>query len=359
MSEPPTRVAIVGCGNIAGPYARDLVTYPDLVLAGMTDLDVSRAEALAEKYGGRVYPGLDALLADASVEVVVNLTTHHAHAGVTTACLEAGKHVWSEKPLALTHAEAQGLVALATRQGQRLGCAPFTWLGEAQQTAAQWLRAGKLGTVRAVLAEVNWGRIERWHPAPQAFYEVGPLYDVGVYPLMLLTAFFGPATRVTAFGRVLWPERRTKSGERFRVETPDFVVALIEFGEQLVTRLSVNFYVTQATHQQGIEFHGDDGSLHLGSWLIPEASLRYGAFGQPLEAVPLAREPGPGVRWGLGIHEMVAAIRAGQPHRVTGEHAAHVVEILEAAATSVQRQVSIPLHSSFPPPALMPWASLT
>jgi predicted dehydrogenase len=182
---------------------------------------------------------------------------------------------------------------------------------------------------------------------------------VGVYPLMLLTAFLGPATRVSAFGRTLWPERKTKQGQAFPVAAPDFVVALVEFGEHLVARLTADFYITQATHQQGIEFHGDVGSLHLGSWLVPEASLRFGEFGQPLEPVPLAREPGQGVRWGTGVRDMALAIRGGTPHRVTGEHAAHVVEILEAATTAIRTQTAIELRSTFPQPAPMPWANQT
>src|SRR5206468_4141832 len=99
--------------------------------------------------------------------------------------LEAGKHVYSEKPLALRVEEARELVELARRQGVRLGCSPSTFLGEAQQTAAAIIRSGRLGRVRAVYADVNWGRLETWHPAPESFHAVGVLFDVGVYPLTL------------------------------------------------------------------------------------------------------------------------------------------------------------------------------
>ncbi len=159
-------VAFVGCGYIADAYAQDLTTYPQLALLGVTDVDKPRAEALAARYGCLAYPSLEALLADERVDIAVNLTTHRAHYAVTAQCLAAGKHVHSEKPLALTDAEAQALVALARQKHVRLSCSPFTFMGEAQQTAGRWLREGRLGAVRVVYAEVNAGRVESWHPAP-------------------------------------------------------------------------------------------------------------------------------------------------------------------------------------------------
>src|SRR5207247_2620948 len=132
---------------------------------------------------------------------------------VTTQCLRAAKHVHSEKPLAMTYPEALSLVSLARQQKVRLSCAPFTFMGVAQQTAGRLLREGSLGTVRLIYAEVNAGRIETWHPAPQSFYDVGPLFDVGGYPLAIILSFLGPARRVSAYGQVLSPQRHTLSSE--------------------------------------------------------------------------------------------------------------------------------------------------
>src|SRR6185503_19199975 len=103
MSQKKLGVGILGCGNIAGAYAENLVTYPEIELVGMSDVDTARAEALAAKTGGRAYPSMEAMLADEKIELVVNLTIHHAHKETTTRCLEAGKHVHSEKPMALTY----------------------------------------------------------------------------------------------------------------------------------------------------------------------------------------------------------------------------------------------------------------
>jgi predicted dehydrogenase len=341
------RVGIVGCGNIAGPYAANLVTYPETELVGVTDVDAAKAEALAQKHGCRAYGSLEALLAD--VDLAVNLTIHHAHYAVTKACLEAGKPVYSEKPLALTAAEARELVNLAKERNLRLGASPFTFLGAAQQAAWRLVRDGKLGEVRLAYAEVNWGRIESWHPNPGPFYEVGALWDVGVYPLTLLSAIFGPARKVLAYGRVLHPDRVTKAGAAFHIETPDFVTAAIELEGGPLVRLTTDFYVHQQnTRQTGVELHGDLGSLHLSSWQDPDAGLAFAPFGQPLERVPVRAER---MEWGRGVREMAQAMLEGRPHRATGEQAAHIVEVLGAVSESIRTGGPVDVRSSFPPPA--------
>ena len=351
------RVAIIGCGNIAGPYARDLAAAPEIELAGVADLDQSRAAKLAAEVGCAAYPSVEALLADSSVDIAINLTIQSAHAAVSTACLEAGKSVYSEKPLAMTHAEAQALVALADARGLRLACSPFTSMGEAQQTAWQWLRAGRLGRVRVAYAEVNWGRIETWHPDPEAFYAVGPLFDVGPYPLAILTSLLGPARRVWAHGAVLYPDRTTLQGKPFAVDTPDFVMAAIELAGGTLVRLTTNFYVSQQTRQQGgIEFHGDNGSLFLDSWVSPGSMLQYAEFGKNYQRVRLGKPALFGVRWGTGVREMASAIRENRPHRNSGQQAAHLVEIMCAIHESVRTGQPVSIESDFPAPEPMPWA---
>jgi predicted dehydrogenase len=360
MTEKKIGVAIVGCGNIAGPYLRDLVTYPEIEITGVTDLDMERAEALAAPYGYHVFPSLDDLLADEETDLVVNLTIHRAHREITARCLEAGKHVHSEKPLALTPEEAWSLVELADQRGLRLGCSPFTWMGEAQQTAWKQIREGRLGTVRVAYAEVDWGRIETWHPNPAPFYEVGPLWDVGVYPLAMMTTVFGAARQVWSYGSVLWPERETKERVPFHVETPDFMVSVVEFGSGTLARLTTNFYVTQKRKrdqiEQGIEFHGDLGSLYLGSWHMFNAEVEFAEYDKPFEPVPHLREPHKGVPWGRSVLDMAEAITEGRPHRATGEQAAHIVEIICAAEESMRRNEPVSISSTFSPPAPMEWA---
>jgi predicted dehydrogenase len=354
----PLGLGIVGTGNIAGGYARDALTHPEIRLVAATDLDPSRATAFAAEHDIRAHATLDELLADDAVDIVINLTVHQAHYEVTKRALEAGKHVYSEKPLALSGNEARELVELAAARGLRLGCSPSTFLGEAQQTATSLIRSGRLGTVRAIYAEVNWGRIETWHPAPAPFYEVGVLVDVGVYPLTLVTTILGPAQAVRAWGWELEPERVTLDGTPFRIGSPDLIVAAIELQGGAVLRLTASFWVGRPARQTGgLEFHGDDASLALGSFQDFDATVEVGPYGGTYEPVDLVRPGVRGTAWARGVAEMADAIAEGRPHRASAEQAAHVVDILEAAATSMRdggRRV--PIESSVDPPPLLPWA---
>ncbi len=357
MAEKKLKIAIAGCGNIAPGYAKTLQPYEQIELVGAADLDPKRAEDFVATYGGKAYPTLEALLADDEVEAVVNLTIHHAHAAVITQCLNAGKHVHTEKPLAMTYPEAKALVDLAEQKGLRLSSSPITFMGEAQQTAWKVIREGRLGTVRVAYAEVNWGRIESWHPAPGPFYEVGALWDVGVYPLTVLTTIFGPARRAVGYGKVLYPDRVTKEGVPFHIDTPDFVTAAVELASGLVVRLTTNFYVGQHSKQKGIEFHGDLGSLYLDSWQSFDAAVEFAEFRQPYEPVPYAKEPYQGTEWGRAVVELADAIAEGRPQRATGAQAAHVVDILSAITTSYQQGGPVEITSDFTPPTPMEWAT--
>jgi len=360
MSEhAPLSIAVVGCGGIAGPYAQSLKTRPELVsMVGAFDVVPEAMAAFCEGNRCEAYADLDAVLADERIDLVANLTIQQAHYPVTLRSLEAGKHVHSEKPLSITRDEAEQLVATAYERGLRLSCSPFTWMGEAQQTAWKAIRDGKLGQVRVVYAEMNWGRIESWHPSPANFYRegVGPLPDVGVYPLSVLTALFGPVSRVRGFADIVLPERQTQEGEPFSVGAPDVVIAILEFRSGVVARLTPTFYV-RSTTQQGIEFHGDEGSIHLGSAHDFHTPVRFApALGGDWEDVPYVREPFPGVEWGRAIFDVAEALREDRPHRATGAQAAHVVDICNGIFEAAEGATVVDLTTDFPPPAPMDWA---
>ena len=355
----PLGIGIVGTGNIAGGYARDILTHPEIRLVSATDLDPVRAAAFADAHGCRVHASLDALLADEAVDIVVNLTVHHAHYEVTRRALQAGRHVYTEKPLALRSGEARELIALAAARGLRLGCSPSTFLGEAQQTAAAWIGANRLGTVRAIYADVSWGRIETWHPAPAAFFDVGVMVDVAVYPLTLATTMVGPARTVRAWGWNLQPDRVALDGTPFRIGSPDLILAAVELEGGAVLRLTASFYVGDPVKGRGaLEFHGDAGSLALGSFQDFDAPVEAGPYGGTYAPLPYVRPPFAGIAWARGLADMAAAIAEGRPHRASAEQAAHVVDILEAAATSMAADGRpVEVTSTFAAPALMPWAS--
>ena len=355
----PLGIGIVGTGNIAGGYANDALTHPEIRLVAATDLDPERAVAFAAAHGCRAHATLDDLLADDEVDIVVNLTVHHAHYEVTKRALEAGRHVYSEKPLALRSSEARELVDLAVARGLRLGCSPSTFLGEAQQTAASVIRSGRLGTVRAVYAEVNWGRIETWHPAPAPFFDVGVLVDVGVYPLTLVTTMLGPARSVRAWGWELKPERTDRRRDAVPDRQPGPDRAAIELEGGAVVRLTASFYV--GPPGEGDRQHRIPRRRRIvGARQLP--GLRCDRRGRCRTARRTSRSPSSGrgyrgTAWARGVAEMAGAIDDGRPHRASGEQAAHVVDILEAAAASIAdggRRIEI--ASTFAPPALMPWA---
>jgi predicted dehydrogenase len=330
------RLGIVGCGDVAHRYGRMLAPYADVPIVAVTDIDAERAETFASKWGGEVRPTLDALLADGQVDCVVNLTPFEFHADVSARALEAGKHVHTEKPVALDAAGARALVELAGRTGLRLSCAPITFMGQAQQAAYQAIQDGRAGQIRLVYAEMNHGRLETWHPRPQPFYEIGPLFDVGVYPLTILAAFFGHARRVTAWGGRLLPRRATIDGGSFEVGAPDCIVALVEFDSGLVARLSVNFYVHHEDRPEGMQFHGDLGSVMLSSPEDFGAEIGFAPYGGATEPIAYDRPADGRADYGLGLRELDAAIREGRPHTPSAERAAHVVEVMCAIRESVE-----------------------
>jgi predicted dehydrogenase len=348
----PVGVAIIGCGNIADRYAKQINSYPHVCLLGAQDIDKDRAENLTGEFGGKVYATLEEILEDDAVEIVVNLTIHHVHAEIIRKCLEAGKHVHTEKPLATTSKEAWELVELAAEKGLRLSSAPTTWLGEAQQTALRKIRAGEIGTPRVAYAEVNWGRIEDWHPNPGPFYDVGVLYDVAVYPITLLTAWFGRVKKVTGAGKVVYPNRRTKEDIPFEVTVEDWASAVIEFECGLMARVTASFYVGWSTRQKGLEIHGDDGHLALDRWDVFESAL-YRSEGTELVKQVLDEFPAEDIEFARGLSDLAEAIRADRPHKTSGAHAAYVVEVIEAIITSLRegRPVELPNRSNLALPA--------
>lgn len=354
MSAARLGAAIIGCGDIAATYGETLGAYAQVAIRGAWDRNPPRVAAFSERFGGTPYESYEALLADPQVDIVVNLTRQTSHAELTARALEAGKHVYSEKPVAMRYVEARDLVELAERHGRRLASAPITFLGEAQRTVWEHVRDGRLGQVRVAYAEANWGRIERWHPRPIPFYDVGPAFDVGVYPLTLLTAMLGPARSVWARGAIAMPERTTRDGEPFAVTAPDVAVAVIQLAAGTLVRLTASFYTAMESRQRGIELHGDAGMLALDSWHGFDSGVSFAPVGEPLAAVEPARTPYAGVDYGRGVAELADAIAHDRPHRGTGEHAAHVVEIMEAIGDSIHSGREVELRSTFAPPELDP-----
>ncbi|MBD5779510.1 Gfo/Idh/MocA family oxidoreductase [Pelagicoccus sp. NFK12] len=354
----PLKVVVVGCGNIANSYGEAMEQRPEIEVLGACDLDRERAKEWTGRFGGKAYPDFDAVLADEDVEAIVNLTIQAAHVEVVSKALKAGKHVHSEKPLAPSYAEAKALVDLAESEGLRLSCAPVTWLGECQRTARRLVLSGGLGTPRIAYVNVDWARIEHWHPNPKPFYEVGPLADVGVYSLTLLTAWFGPVRQVVADGTVLVPQRTAADGEGFEVTREDWMTLSLLFESGFRARITASFYVGAVGGlTPDLEIHGDEGSLRT-QWFAATAPIEVGKVGDPKGYTALAHDQrclGEGewyCDWSAGVYELWKALRSDRAHPTSGAQAAHVVEIVEAAHESMRAGRSVAVASSFPAPQL-------
>ena len=358
----PIRAAIIGCGMIARGYYLSLQHYPEVELVGAADLLPDKATEFAEKRNLRPFRSPEELLADDSIDLVIDLTPATAHAETVRKCLAAGKNVYSEKPLALCHADAAQLIALAREKGLRLASAPSTFMGEAQQTSAKLLREGRLGKVRLIYAEINHGRVESWHRAPQPFYECGLLFDVGPYPLVMLASIFGSVRRVEALQRTLLPERRTLEGTIFSIPKADFVLALLEFESGLLARLTVCAYADPFKKQgEMVEFHGDEASLYVSNAGRFDAAIELAPFNQAYQPIELVREPEnllpiTGVDYARGVVDLAVAMREGRPHRASAEMAAHIVDVMACIEEAARCGSPVEVRSVFSLPEPMPWA---
>ncbi len=354
--------AFVGAGAVAREYARGLADT-GLRLTAVCDRDRDRAAAFAADYGEpSVYTDVDALLADTTAPLVVNLTSHAAHAPVTEACLTADRHVFSEKPLALDPARAAELVGLARERDLALGCAPVTPAADAQRHAQEFLADGRLGPVQFVTATANVGRVDRWHDRPDSFLSVGPLYDGAVYPLVLLVDWFGRVTRVRSADAVdAWPT------DAPAVDAPAHVEATLEFADGPVVALRASFYVDHRSREfYGLECHGDDGTLYLadtGALAADRDAVTVRGGDRTPTVAPQPRPPRerPYI---AGPAALAASVTAGRPDRTTARRGAHVVAVCAAIEEATETGAAVPIEARppttpptptrVPPPASAP-----
>jgi predicted dehydrogenase len=346
----PIRIAVVGCGNISDIYFKNLATFEAARVVACADLDLARAQATASRYGLERSGSLEEVLKDPEVDLLLNLTTPDAHASVALAALEAGKHVYNEKPLALALEDANRMLELAQAKGLRVGCAPDTFLGGGLQTCRQLIDEGAIGVPVAASAFMTCPGHESWHPNPAFYYQpgAGPMFDMGPYYLTALVSLLGPVRRVAGQARISFPERTITSqprhGEKITVNTPTHVTGLMEF-EQGVQGTIITSFDVWAANLPFLEIYGSLGSLSL-----PDPNT----FGGPVKLftkaekvwkdVPVTRAFTENSR-GLGVADMAEAIRNDRPHRANGELARHVLEVMHGFLTSSQEGHHIEIQS--------------
>ena len=324
-------IGVIGAGNISTQYLKNLTTFPEVEVRFVADIDLERAAAQAEAYGVPASGTVDELLARDDIELVVNLTIPAAHTAVGQQIIAAGKHVWSEKPVALDHESAAELLAAAEAAGLRVACAPDTVLGAGIQTALRAVARGDIGEPLTATTMFHVPGPESWHPNPDFLFATGagPLFDMGPYYVTTLVHVFGSATRVQA---VASKSRETRvigsgprAGETFPVEVPTHHAALIEFGGGRSAQSTFSFQ--HALPRAGfVEINGTEGTIVLpdpNNFDGDSTLWRYGQ-GEPT-VIPAT---GAAYGRGTGIIELIRAIRAGVPERASGALASHVLDIL-------------------------------
>jgi len=335
------RVGVVGCGVIAARYIADSSAFEHWRPVACADLDADASRALAAKHGLRSL-GVDELIADAEVDLVLNLTPPMAHAAVVAAALDAGKHVYTEKPLAPTVSEARELVEEAERRGLRLGCAPDTFLSSPYETGRQLIADGAIGAPVGAAATMLAGGPESWHPNADMFYRAGggPLLDIAPYYLTALVSLLGPIQSVAAFAETPTPLRTLGAGARagdvIEVEVPTHAAAVVRMRNGALATLAVSFE-TRGQYVSGLVVYGTEGLLTL-----PDANAFTGDVavtgpGGEVETVAY-RSRGEQETRGIGIEELAVALPEGRPHRANAELALHVLEAAEAAIVSAKER---------------------
>ncbi|MEK8129255.1 Gfo/Idh/MocA family oxidoreductase [Paenibacillus filicis] len=357
MSKRKIKVGIIGCGNISGIYLKNGSLYESYEVTACADIDLPRAEAKALEHGIRALT-VDGLLADPDIEIVINLTIPAVHATVCLQVLEAGKHVYVEKPLAVTREDGRRILELAESKGLRVGCAPDTFLGGGIQTCRQLIDEGAIGVPVAATGFMMSRGVEHWHPDPQFYYELGggPMFDMGPYYLTALVALLGPIRRVTGSARISFPQRtvssQPKAGTVIDVKTPTHVAGVLDFAGGAIATLVTSFDIMGGTNLPNLEIYGSAGSLRVPDpnnfggkvYLRPFASNEW-------TEVPLTHGYAENSR-GIGVADMAAAILEGRPHRASGALAYHVLDAMHGFhdASAEGRHVELQSECTVPEP---------
>ena len=256
-------VGIIGCGNISTTYLTLAPLFKGIEIRAVADLDMAAAQARATDYGV-IAQSVAELLRNDDIQIVVNLTVPAAHFKVSRAILEAGKHVYTEKPLTLSIAEARQLQRIARAKRLQVAGAPDTFLGGSHQLARKAVDDGLVGKIAGGTAHIMSRGMEHWHPNPDFFFKPGggPVLDMGPYYITSLVNLLGPVKRVAALTGMARRQRIIESaprkGEKIAVKTPTTIHALLDFASGAMVTLSASWDVYAHRHPH-MELYGSDG----------------------------------------------------------------------------------------------------
>jgi predicted dehydrogenase len=342
-------VGVIGCGNISAAYFGLAPLFKGIEMRVGADLNPDIAQARAKEFGVRAET-VEGLLAADDIDIVVNLTIPAAHYDVSKAILDAGKHVYSEKPFVLSVKEGLDLKKRADRKGLRVGSAPDTFLGGAHQLVRHLIDSGKVGKITSGTCYVMSHGMEHWHPNPDFFFQPGggPVLDIGPYYITNLVQLIGPVKRVAALAATPARERTITSkpryGEKIKVATPTTIHALLEFENGATITFNASWDVWKHGHAP-IELYGEEGTIFVPDPNFFGGEVQFTDRVDPVKKLPKWEHafsvPNHQHAQGMlanyrasGLADMALAIVEDRPHRCSLDLSLHVVDIMTGILAS-------------------------
>lgn len=351
------RVAVIGCGSVSNSYLPQLLSSKVIEVVSLCDIKYDRAVNQNKNYNvnAKTYHNIDEMLAGVPFDMMVTLTDMQVHEELNRKAIIAGKHVWSEKPMANTYAAGKELLELSRSKNLRFWGAPAVVNSPQFAYMSKAIQEGKLGLVSSAHAQYG-------HTGPgwsAFFYERGggSMPDLGVYNMTTLTGLLGPARSVTAMLSIVKPERTVDDKGKIKVEAEDNAHILLEHDNNVISHVMSGFnffdphgHVAADQMLHSIQIYGDQGNMRLiGYDWETNGVVMDTSYTEPAELV--CTDKG-GYQWQEGARVVAESMLAGIEPKINVEHALHVLEIIEAARKSQETGKRIKLKSEFPFPVI-------
>jgi len=361
-------VGIIGCGNISTTYLGLAHLFKGIEMRACADINMAAAKTRAMEYGVRAAT-VDGLLEADDIDIVVNLTVPAVHYAVSRQALDAGKHVYSEKPFVLAVKEGLDLRKRAGKKKLRVGSAPDTFLGGAHQLARSLIDGGAVGKITSGTCHVMSHGMEHWHPNPDFFFQPGggPILDLGPYYISNLIQLIGPVRRVAALASIPARERtitsKPRHGERIPVTTPTTLHALLEFANGAAVTFNASWDVWSHGHKP-MELYGEEGTIHVPDPNFFGGEVQLSKRGNLVKKLPRWEHPFsvPNQKHAsgmlanyrtAGLADMAIAIAEGRPHRCSMEAALHAIDVMTGILKSGETGKFVDMQTTCERPAAL------
>jgi predicted dehydrogenase len=349
------RVGHIGCGSVSGAYLPVMTKHPNLEVVSVCDIIPERARKRAEQFKvPNVYPNIDAMLAGAEFDFLVNTTSMPSHYPVNKKGLEAGKHVWSEKPMALEVSKGRELIALAQQKGVGFWAAPNCVTSPQFAFMARTIASGKIGKVTAAHGTYGHGG-----PTWSAwFYQKGggSLYDLGVYNVTTLTGLLGPVTDVVGMTDKVYDTRKVDDQGVIKVESDENTMLIMRHQSGVLSHVQTGFGYFDQEHLRGerklytVDVMGTEGVMHLQGWDWSTPGVDLAFKGEAILETQ-CKEPWQ-YEWVGGAAYVCDRLLDGQPSLITPEHGLHVLDVMNACHESQRTGRRVKCETTFPWPLI-------